>query len=463
MRAAAPTRRHALAGIAGMAAALAWPRGLVAQTSNPDIVVIGAGAAGIAAARRVIASGMSVQVIEAADRIGGRAYTESDTFGVPYDHGCAWLQGPGDLPHLQAARDLGVKLVDHGAARDVLYVEGRRADHAERTAYDRAFARLYAALDTGSDVAASSLAPLGGPMDATAQSWTGPMDFGVDMGALSTADFNAYPAFDINYLVHEGLGTLVVHLGRALPVSLGTAATGIDWSGDGVRVETTRGTIDARAAIVTVSTGVLASGAIRFTPALPSAKQQAISDVPMGLLTRIALQFNGARFGLSENDFLTYAVPGDLPAEACFFLAFPTGHDITVGFVGGRFGWDLARAGEAAAVDFALGAFTRMMGSGAAKHFVKGHMSGWAQNPLTLGAYSAARPGRAAARKVLAQPLGERVFFAGEAVAGPYIALMSGAHLSGESVARAAIETLGGAQGCSSCSARKQNLGKARQ
>lgn len=457
MSAAGPTRRRV---VAGMAASLGLPVFAQAQTANPDVVVIGAGAAGIAAARRVIASGRSVQVIEAAGRIGGRAYTESETFGALYDHGCAWMQGPSDLPHVQAARDLGFTLVDHGGARDVLYVGDRRATYSEQSQYDRAYARLYAALDTGTDVAASSLAPANSLMDAVAQTWTGPMDFGVDMDALSTADFNAYPEFDVNYLVHEGLGTLVAYLGRALPVSLNTAATRIDWGGDGVLVETTEGTIAARAAIVTVSTGVLGSAAIRFTPDLPVQKQQAISDVPMGLLTRIALQFDGARFGLSENDFLTYAVPNQLPAEACYFLTFPTGHDIAVGFVGGQFGWDMADAGEAAAVDFALAEFTKMVGSDARKHFVKGHMSGWAKNPLTLGAYSAARPGRASARGVLAQPLGERVFFAGEAVAGPYIALMSGAHLSGDSAARDVIETLGGAQGCSSCDARKQNLRK---
>jgi monoamine oxidase len=101
-----------------------------------------------------------------------------------------------------------------------------------------------------------------------------------------------------------------------------------------------------------------------------------------------------------------------------------------------------------------------MMGSDARKHFVKGHMSGWADNPLTLGAYAAARPGRASARDILAQPLGDRVFFAGEAVAGEYIALMSGAHLSGDSVGRTVVETLGGADTCTSCDAKKQNLRK---
>ena len=446
--------------VAGLAASAVLPTFVQAKISNPDVIVIGAGSAGIAAARRVIASGKTAQVIEAAGRIGGRAYTESETFGVPYDQGCTWLQGPSDLPHVQAARDLGFTLHDHSNARDVLYVGDRRATYSEQSHYDRAYARLYAALDTDFDVSAASLVSATMPMDGVTQSWTGPMDFGVDLDRLSTADFNAYPDFDINALVREGLGSLVAHLGRALPVSLNTPATAVDWSGDGVRVTTSQGTISAQAVIVTVSTGVLAAGAIKFTPALPPVKEQAISDVPMGLLTRIGLQFDGARFGLSPNDLLTYAVPNTLPAEACYFLEFPTGHDIAVGFIGGQFGWDMAKAGEKAAVDFALGEFVKMMGSDARKHFIKGHMSGWANNPLTLGAYSAARPGRASARDALAAPLGDRVFFAGEAVAGPYIALMSGAHLSGDSVARDVVKILGGANGCSSCDARHQNLQK---
>lgn len=452
-----PGRREVLVG---MAATLASAPLLRAQTANPDVVVIGAGSAGIAAARRVIASGKTVQVIEAADRIGGRAYTESETFGVPYDHGCAWLQGPDDLPHLDAAKELGFGLHDHNNAQDVLYVGDRRASFSERSQYDRAFARLYEALYTEKDVSAGSLIDVKRPFDSAAQTWTGPLDFGVDLKDLSTADYNAYPEYDVNYLVHEGLGAIVAHLGRALPVSLNTAATVIDWSGPEVTVETTQGSIRTKKVIVTVSTGVLSSGAIRFTPDLPATKAQAIDDVPMGLLARIALQFDGERFGLPESGFLSYAVPDDLPAEAAYFLTFPTGHEIAVGFVGGAFGWDLSKQGEAAAVDFALGEFVKAMGSDARKHFVKGHMSGWANNPLTLGAYAAARPGRASSRATLAEPLGDSVFFAGEAVANGYIALLSGAHMSGDSVARTVIETLGGAAGCTSCDAKHQNKRK---
>ena len=174
----------------------------------------------------------------------------------------------------------------------------------------------------------------------------------------------------------------------------------------------------------------------------------------MGLLTKIALQFDGERFGLTDNDFLTYAVPDIVPAEACYFLTWPTGFDIAVGYVGGQFGWDLSNGDAADAVDFALGEFANMMGSSARNHFVKGIMTDWATNPLTLGAYAAAKPGRFEARKDLATPLGDRVFFAGEAVAGRYKALISGAHLSGDFVGGEVVNVLGGPGFCGSCEAR---------
>jgi monoamine oxidase len=425
-----------------------------AQPTTPDVVVIGAGAAGIAAARRVIAGGKTVVVIEASDRIGGRAYTESDSFGLPFDHGCAWLQGPSGLPHVQLANDLGFALVDHNGAEDVFYVGDRPATPAEKSEYYRAFEQIEARVYGIGDVAASSRVPENLTYSGVAQSWVGPMDYGVDFADLSTGDMNSYGSYAYNYLVREGLGTLVAAHGQGLPIRTGVAATAIDWSGEGVRVETTDGTITASACIVTVSTGVLASGAIRFTPALPVEKAQAIADVPMGLLAKIALQFDGARFGLTDNDFLTYAVPNDVPAEACYFLTWPTGFDVAVGFVGGQFGWDLSAGSEADAVDFALGAFANMMGSNVRNHFVKGLMTDWATNPLTLGAYAAAKPGRFEARKDLASPLGDRVFFAGEAVGGRYKALLSGAHLSGDYIGGEVVEVLGGAGVCGSCEAR---------
>ncbi len=132
-----------------------------------------------------------------------------------------------------------------------------------------------------------------------------------------------------------------------------------------------------------------------------------------------------------------------MPAEACYFLTFPFGFDIMIGFVGGSFGWQLSAEGTDAAVDFALGEVVKMVGSKARDHFVRGYLTGWAKNPWTYGAYAAATPGHHSARADLARPIGDRVFFAGEAVATPYYQLCGGAYLSGDAVARDVGSTVG--------------------
>ncbi|MEM7058817.1 MAG: NAD(P)/FAD-dependent oxidoreductase [Pseudomonadota bacterium] len=431
----------------------AFPVRATALPTNPDVVVIGAGAAGIAVAKRLIAEGKSVAVIEAADRIGGRAYTERDTFGVPYDHGCAWVQGPADLPWIGIAKDQGFKLVNHDYPDFPLYIGTKRANGAQVRKFDRTWARYQAALgNSDADVSAASVVPSDSPYAAECATWIGPMDHGVDLTELSTGDFNSYGDYDVNYLVREGYGTLVALHGQDLPIKLNTPAKAVDFSGPGVKVETPDGTISAKACVVTVSVGVLAAGGIKFTPGLSAEKEQAIADVPMGLLTKIGLQFDGNRFGLAKNGFLTYAIPNELPAEVCYFLTYPTGAPYVVGFVGGAFGWELSRAGEKAAVDFALNEFAKTMGEDVRRHFVKGHMTDWATNPLTLGAYSAAKPGKHASREVLSAPIANKVFFAGEATSKEYIALCSGAHINGHRVAGHVVEALDA--DCSSCDAR---------
>ncbi len=414
------------------------------RSAATDVVVVGAGAAGLAAARRLLGAKRSVVVVEACDRIGGRAYTESHTFGFPFDHGCAWLQGPPGLPHVGLAEATGFTLVDASEPDGLLFTPDGPAGAAEGDAYDAAAARITAALGAAKeDVAADTCVDLADPWAAAAATWVGAMDHGVDFADLSTGDFGVYGPYAVNALIREGLGALVLRSAEGLPVRTGTTVTGIDWSGPGVTVHTTRGDLRARACIVTVSTGVLASGRIRFTPSLPLATQAAVDDLPMGLLVKIALATGGTRFGLADSTYLTRAITEPLPAPACFFFAFPAGWDLIVGFVGGSFGWELARAGEAAAIEFALGELTGMLGGDVRRHVVQGCMTCWADDPLTLGAYAAARPGRHAARAVLAQPLGERVFFAGEALGGAYPALMSGAHLSGEAAADAVLGHLG--------------------
>ncbi len=438
------SRRGFLSGALALSAVPAWAQALPA---NPDVVVIGAGSAGLAAARTLIAEGRSVVVIEAANRVGGRAWTESDTFGVPFDHGASWITAAADNPYTVLAKEWRFELLNHSNPGEALFVGDRRANAKERRQYDRAWAAIQNGLRKagrdGLDVPASSVIPADMAFSGVCQSWIGPMDYGVDFIDLSTKDDWESAETNPSFMIKEGHGALVARLGAGLPVRLDTPATRVKWGGQGVSVETPAGSLRAKACIVTVSTGVLGAASIDFDPPLPAWKLEAVDNLPMGLLAKITLQFDGERFGFVPDNWLTYWVPNEMPAEACYFLTFPFGFDLMIGFVGGSFGWQLSAAGADEAVDFALGEVVKIVGSRARDHFVKGHLTGWATNTLTYGAYAAARPGHYGARADLARPLGDRLYFAGEAVAGPYVALCGGAYMSGETVARDVSAALG--------------------
>lgn len=427
-------------------AAMALPAVARAQvTSEPDVVVIGAGSAGIAAAKRLIADGRSVVVLEANDRIGGRAWTESETFGVPFDHGCSWIQTAKVDMFLEAAESYGFDVRQHDGADEALYVGDREATEVEYGQYWEAYEAVLDAIAdagrSGQDIAASTVMPEM-PFSATSQAWV-TMGMSVDFDDLSTLDWWSGADAAPTYLIKQGFGMLVARLGADVPVMLSTPATKIGWGGEGVTVSTPSGDIRAKACIVTVSTGVLNAGSIDFDPVLPPAKQQAIADLPMGLLAKVALQFEGTRLGFRPDEWLTYLVPEQVPAEACFFLTWPFDENLMIGFMGGDFAWEMSDAGTEAAVDFALGEVEAMVGSKARDSFVKGTLTHWASDPLTLGAYAGLRPGAFGARAELARPLDDRLFWAGEAAAGAYYATCGGAWDSGERAAREVIAALG--------------------
>ena len=437
------SRRSFVSGLLAGATLPLWAQTL---PTNPDVVIIGAGSAGLAAARMLMATGKSVVVLEAANRIGGRAYTESHSFGVPIDHGCSWVMGGEYLPYVEMAEQWNYDLMPHRGAGEALYVDGKPATGLDQRSYNRAWERINSAIEDaakdGLDVAASSVIPGDMEFAGLPQTWIGPMDWGVDFKDLSTMDFYNYGFIRHNSMIRQGYGSLVARMGAEVPVKLNSPVTRVNWGGSGVTVETAAGSIKAAACIVTVSTGVLNSNSIVFTPALPEWKQTAISNLPMGLLAKIFLQFDGETFGLAPNRWLSYWVPNEMPAAACYFLTWPFQFNLMVGFVGGEFGWELSAKGSRAAIDFALDELVKMLGSDVRKHFVKGFLTGWASNPLTRGAYSAARPGHSHARIDLARSLHKRLFFAGEAASPDYPALCSGAYIAGEIAAGEVIATV---------------------
>jgi monoamine oxidase len=402
-----------------------------------DIAVIGAGAAGLAATRTLIERGLSAICIEARDRIGGRAWTDSETFGVPFDRGCAWLHSGDINPWRPIAAELGFTVIERkqvwqGRLGDRWLTESERAD------WDRIIAARFDAIAAagaaGRDIAASTV-------PAAPEKWSAVADAVIswytsaDSDQVSTLDlFNANDT-NIDWPVVEGYGALVARYGEALPVSLATAATRIAWGDHLVAVETTRGTVRARAAIIAVPTSVVAGGAIRFDPPLPVAKQEAFHNIPLGNAEKVAFRVEENSFG--ERPGVFGVASGDETYTGGYQFR-PFDRPLVIGFLGGTCARELAAAGEAAMTDFGIGELVRMFGSDARRHIARSAATNWAGDPFIRGGYSAARPGHARRRADLAAPLDGKLFFAGEACSIDAYATCHGAYLTGVAAANAA-------------------------
>jgi monoamine oxidase len=412
--------------------------------ASVDVVVVGAGMAGLAAARRLIEHGCSTVVLEARQRIGGRAFTETTTFGVPFDHGCMWLHSADINPLVPIARDLGFEV--------------KRSQRTWRTALDGKLDRDEAggnrARDTvaelkelllrvgreGRDIAAADVWPETDRWRRIAATMVCRNYQNVEPEALSTVDWAQQEETGINAYLPAGLGSMVAAYGRDLPVRLGTPVRTIRRDSQGVVVETDDGSVAARAAVVTVSTGILGSERLRFEPPLPAWKRDAIAAVPMGVLDKVALAYDADLFGLGRD--VSVVTQEDENAPVFMLRLRPFDQDYILAFVGADLARSLEAAGAEAAIARVRGIIRRLVGPAEERAFRTGHATAWAADPWTLGAYSGALPGCARRRRDLAKPVDGNLFFAGEAGETQWAAQLAGAYLSGRRAADEAASAL---------------------
>jgi monoamine oxidase len=392
-----------------------------------DVVIIGAGAAGLAAASALRAAGCATLILEAAHQPGGRARTSTPSAlgGAWIDEGAGWIHLAEHNPLVPLAEAAGLRLKPVLQGEERMYVEGRLATPADHAAYEAAetvwteAAMLRAAEEPDTDLASASGAMrYDNSWVPTLEAWHSSLIDAVDAQYLSVKDWRTNQLDGQNLNPPDGFGRLLCDLlvPGAGEIRLNTSVRQILWGGSAVTIETkTAGTVEAKAVIVTVSTGVLRAGALVFDPPLPEASRQAIADLPMGLLSRVALRAKGAdRLGLSAGThaFRQVVKHGD---PFMSFITWPRGADHVVGFFGGDAAWALAKDSRAA-TEFARSEWRSLFGSAADQIFRdESFTTDWGTDPCNLGAYSYARPGGAGARAALAAPVGERLLFAGEA------------------------------------------------
>lgn len=410
-----------------------------------DILIIGAGAAGIAAARTALAAGRRVRVLEARSRAGGRAWTDA-SLGVPFDLGATWLHDAARNPLVGLARGLGVELHDSDAARrEVTFLDGRRATASEVAAYDAAWAAFEQAIAAraagpGPDIPAAEAAPRGGAWDATVAAWQGHVIAAWPLEAMSLRDLHANLLGGANLMPVGGLGALLTRLAASLPVTLDAPVARLRWGGRQAVAEGPFGRITAGAVVCTLPTSLLAGHAIRFDPPLPLAVQMAAHDLPLGAAIKIGLRAAGDdRLGLPDHASTDRCI-GE--GEDLIPITFwPRGQPVASAWIGGPLAAEVEREGPAAAEALVRAEIAVRLGARAADAFRPGAaISAWRSDPWSLGVYSHARVGAAGARAVLAAPLAEgRLCLAGEACHDGLAGTVGGAWLSGVAAARHAL------------------------
>jgi monoamine oxidase len=440
-----PSRRDFLAGLGAtaftpFAGNISFAQGLPA---NPDVAIVGSGPAGLSAARTLAAAGKTFVVLEADDRKGGRAHTDTATFpGIPFDRGCAWIHSADRNPMLPVAKENGFTLRQHHDSIDHVWYGREKFSDAQIKSVKQIQDEIVKANSTAAksrDGAVSEIRPIRSKEEQATATLMGPMDMAVDFHNLSIRDYDEQAELEPNYLVKEGFGAVVAKFGEKVPVSLETPVQKIKYSGQGVQLETPKGTVSAKYAIVTCSTGALQSGYIKWDPILPEWKESAIHNIPMALLAKIPLLLDGERFGIKPFEDIHLEMPGN---QDIYFIAHPFEFPMMIGFVGGDFAWNLSSQGREAAVDFATRSLQRVFGEKASKHILKADFTQWPRNPWVRGAYSAALPGQFAARAALKRPLADKVYFAGEAVAGEFTQTCGGSVLVGAEVANTIVKRL---------------------
>ena len=413
----------------------------MASQREVDLVIVGAGAAGLGAARRAGELGLSFIVCEAMDRIGGRAHTESTTFGTPWDRGCHWLHSGSENPFAKIADEYGFHYETMQPVRRSFdgnrWITGAEQADVERHVYGDLWGAIEQAGKAGKDISAADVVDLHDPWiailrTALAGEWS------VDIPEVSTGDDVAYRDTHENWPLRDGYGALVARHAEGIPVELNTPVTKISWDGPGVEVETSAGTIAAKAVVITVSTRIIQDDVVQFSPALPDWKREAYEAITLGNANKVSFKIDRNLLGEAHNTAWIRATP----EQGMWFQMRAFDRDMANGYIAGALGEAAEAEGEAALIACGREALKSAFGSDMLKAIQVEACTTWQSEPWIRGAYGAAQPGKAHLRKDLATPIEDRLFFAGESTSLDFFSTCHGAHMTGIAAVEAASEVI---------------------
>jgi monoamine oxidase len=389
-----------------------WGTAAPAGPTRPEVVVIGAGIAGLAAARRLHDDGVRVLVVEARDRVGGRVHSARNARGDAFDLGASWIHGVKGNPIAALARDLDIPTVTSGRVNALFDLRGRRLDTAAVQARMGAALQAARAAAAGPGRSVADVVRLAGvdealsPRDRRLFRWylTAELEheFAGDIAELSAAHFDAENEPRGEEVVFPtGYDRIAHALAAGLDVRLRTVVTHIEWGdaagagplggGPTVSVTTPRGRVarprprrdasgatsvlEADHAVVTLPLGVLKAGGVTFSPALPAANRAAIERLGMGLMNKVWLTFPDRFWG--DADWINRAA--DPVGRFTQFFAPRTPTPMLTAFHTGACARELETRTDAETVAAALAALRTTYGA-AVPPPLEAHVTRWSQD-----------------------------------------------------------------------------------
>jgi monoamine oxidase len=400
--------------------------------NDTEVAIIGGGAAGIAAARRLGKAAIRCVVVEARPRLGGRAWTVTDTSGFAFDVGCGWLHSADRNPWAAIAERLNFTIDKSPPpwkkpALPFGFPPSDQEDFAK--AREAFYERVEVAAQKDPDRVASTLLEPGCRWNNLLNAISTYIS-GAELDRASTRDIENYADSGVNWRVVEGYGTAIAAYGSGLSVMLDCPVLQIDHSGKRLKIKTAKGAITADQAIVTLPTAIIAEKEHLFAPALPE-KIEAARGLPLGLADKLFLSLDRAEEFPADSRLFART---DRAGTAGYQMRL-RGQPFIEVYFGGRCAEELEAGGEGAFFDFAVSELTGVFGADFPRRIKPLHMHRWRADPFARGSYSYALPGKADCRAMLAAPVDGRLFFAGEACSKYDFSTAHGAFLTGVSAA----------------------------